>query len=75
MSFGKYRFILVKGTGLDSRYIKIRFADNLRANVREDDPARQDDDAFAMLLLETVSLLDDGEDITLNVLPREGETT
>ena len=74
MNFGNHRFILVKD--VDSRSaIKLRYVDALRANVPEDDPARHDDHAFAMGLLEAISKLADGEDITLNVLPKKGETT
>ena len=76
MSIGAHRFIFVNAASADAHAtIKIRYADALRANVREDDPARHDDHAFAMLLLDAISRLGDGEDITLNVFPREGETT
>ncbi len=61
-----HRFILIKES---SSGLSIRYVDELRANVREDDPARYDDDAFAMILLDTLSLL--GEEMTLNVIAKE----
>lgn len=65
-----HRFILIKES---SSGLSIRYVDDLRANVREDDPARYDDDAFAMGLLESLSKLDDGEEMTLNVIAKESD--
>ena len=63
-----HRFIMIKE---NPSGVSVRYADNLRADVHEDDPAVDDDEAFAMLLLDMISLL--GEDITLNVIPKEGK--
>lgn len=62
-----FRFLLVNSRAPKGD-IKVRSVDNLRGNLREDDPARKDDHLFALALLESVSCMEAAEDITLNVL-------
>lgn len=66
--FQGHKFVLIKE---NSSGVSVRYADNLRANVREDDPSIYDDDLFAIGLLEAISKLPDGEDITINIIAEE----
>ncbi len=69
--FKGHRFIFVRETGANN--LQIRYADDLRVNCEEDDPAQHDDHAFALALLEGVSSLAYAEDVTLCVFVKERE--